>query len=134
MARSPYGDADAIDAVARRCEHEANRLDDAANRWVRSIGSARWQCARADRTRSEIGGSARGLHRDAAELRRLASELRSHAATVRLKTAARDRAERDSRRILDGHDPRFTPIRRPAPGSTDWLNVRDQVRRLGGGI
>lgn len=138
MARSPYGDAGAIRAVASRCDHEAGRLDDAARNWESRIGRTRWDCGQASHTRQRIGWEAHNVRSDANELRRLAGELRRHADQVADATRARDHAERSARQWIAArrNDPRFAGMlpAQPAAGSTDWIRTRDWIRRRFGGI
>ena len=138
MARNPYGDEVAIRDVARRCKDEADRLSDVARRWEDRIARARWECARADRTRDEVRATARSLRHDADRLRDLAGQLHRHADRVRDLTVARDRAERAVRSWwqINRDNPRIAPYRPwfPNPGTVEWIGVRDQIRRRFGGI
>jgi len=136
--RNPYGDADAAERIAVKCDHEADRLDSAARNWETRINRTRWKCGKADRTRSSIGQSADRIRLKSNEMRRLAQDLRRHALDIREKTRRLEDAERRSRNWIDWqrkHPPAVPmPYHPPihAPLDIRWLTVLAEIRRHGG--
>lgn len=136
--RNPYGDADAADRIAAKCDHEASRLDDASHKWEARIGRTRWECGKANRTRDSIGRSARRLRDRSNEMRALARDLRRHAVDIREKTRRLQDAERRCRRWIDDQRRRPPAVPMPyrppiyPPLDKRWIAVLAEIRRHGG--
>lgn len=136
--RNPYGDASAADDIAARCDIEAERLVRASHNWEARIARTRWECGKANSTRSSIGQSANRIRSQSDEMRRLAVDLRRHAEDIRLKTRRLQDAESRSRIWIDyqrRNPPAVPSLFRPiihAPLDERWLTVFAEIRRHGG--
>jgi uncharacterized protein YukE len=155
-----YGDPDRLERLARELEEQAEGIDE-RRRALRSRAAAvRWEGAGGSAFRVAVGEDATALHESADRLRDAAAELRRHAAEVReqlaliraIETAARawfvDQAQALARvaaelladpvaavRAVVSTPPwerwPWRPDSLPLPGSRDWLEVGDFLRRQG---
>lgn len=139
---NPLGDADAVDALAGRCDRSAEWLEDIGRRWAARLERAQWQCAKADRQREIARSRARDARRHAEDLRHLARDLRGHARWIRDRTRQLDGFERRIRDWFDRNTPDIDSgpapweswgIRPSFPGRGEpgWQDMFDKLRRYG---
>lgn len=142
---NPLGDADSVDRLATRCDHDAAWLEDIGHRWTGRLDSARWSCAKAERFRGVVRSRDADARRHADELHQLATDLRRHAAWIRNRTEQLANLERRVRDWFHQHTPLpdggiavwvqwgIHPTF-PAPAHPDWEQLAAQLRRFGAAV
>jgi uncharacterized protein YukE len=126
---NPLGDPGQIRALASRFERGADALARAGASWQSRLDSAAWSCAKADRYRHQVATHRHEADRRAAALRGIAIELRRHAEWVQNTTNEIMALERRIRSWF-GVD-QSIPLELPGRGDPAWLDVPNQLRRLG---
>jgi len=149
-----YADAQRLRADALALARAGSELSGQAGALLASAGSTRWQSSAADAMRRRLAGEAGMLHEVAAGFADAGSALSRHAAAVEALQSQIRAVEQRAHALVQsalhlcavgssalasalpgGEDLlrrlRTVLSRLPPPGHPDWLEVPDQLRRLG---
>jgi hypothetical protein len=149
-----YGDPDELDRLAGLLRARATAVRQVADDQLRRAQAARWASVSADSYRDRLVADRAAADRAAEHLEQAAATLQVHAQEVRHLLASIAHAEREItdwfshktrelvgaigsavNHLIHGEPPwsgwPYTPQSLPAPGSKEWLNASQFMRRQG---